>query len=244
MEDDMAFCPRCGTKAVNEVPSNDKTQSPNSADNSFTDNHRQDTAVGSSVEKPHAKSTNTVRKGMKIWMIVCIAFAALFVLTGITSNLMTMAASMGGMFVVLAIMFFVMSKSPKGNRYILGRPMGMTKSLFALTCVVVALAIVVIGAGPGNSVRPQTDNAQNVVNDGIDAKSTDSAEVDNATERPTDIEITLSDIKQWYENQMPAVCQTLINYANTVEGISSINVDESKFRFGEDMGYIDCHYTV
>ena len=34
-----------------------------------------------------------------------------------------------------------------------------------------------------------------------------------------------------------------MDYANSVDGLSALNVDSSKFRFGEDAGWYDCHYT-
>ncbi len=56
--------------------------------------------------------------------------------------------------------------------------------------------------------------------------------------------ISLNDIEEWYEDQMPAVSQSLIEHAKSVDGISAINVSDSEFRFGEDSGWYECHYTV
>ncbi len=55
--------------------------------------------------------------------------------------------------------------------------------------------------------------------------------------------VSIADIEKWYKNEMPAVSQSLIEYSKSVNGISNINVSESKFRFGEDSGWYDCHYT-
>ncbi len=53
---------------------------------------------------------------------------------------------------------------------------------------------------------------------------------------------TLKDIEDWYENQTIAVSQNLIEYSTSVTGLSYLNVNDSKFRFGEDSGWYDCHY--
>ena len=34
-----------------------------------------------------------------------------------------------------------------------------------------------------------------------------------------------------------------MEYAKSIDGLTSLNVDSSKFRFGEDSGWYDCHYT-
>ena len=55
---------------------------------------------------------------------------------------------------------------------------------------------------------------------------------------------TLSDVQEWYEAQMPSVSQLLIEYVQSVKGLSNMNITESTFRFGEDSGWYDCHYTL
>ncbi len=55
--------------------------------------------------------------------------------------------------------------------------------------------------------------------------------------------ISLEDVEKWYNNQMPAVSQSLMEYSESVDGLTYINVTSSKFLFGEDSGWYDCHYT-
>lgn len=54
----------------------------------------------------------------------------------------------------------------------------------------------------------------------------------------------LSDVQKWYEGQMPKISQSLIDYSKSVKGLSNMNVDESKFLFGENSSWYDCHYTI
>ncbi len=58
------------------------------------------------------------------------------------------------------------------------------------------------------------------------------------------LEDNLIEIQTWYNDKMSLVNQNLINYASSVSGISNINVTSSKFRFGEDFGFYECHYTI
>ena len=53
----------------------------------------------------------------------------------------------------------------------------------------------------------------------------------------------MADVQKWYEGQIPAVSQALSEYAKSVDGLTVLNVNSSKFRFGEDSGWYDCHYT-
>lgn len=58
-------------------------------------------------------------------------------------------------------------------------------------------------------------------------------------------EVTLISIEEWYQNQMPAVSQCLIDYAEAVDGLSSMNVVDCEFYFGEDeFGFYNCHYSM
>lgn len=71
----------------------------------------------------------------------------------------------------------------------------------------------------------------------VGCSTNSSGNVDNGGET------TLNDIQAWYNNQTSAVSQSLIKYSQSVNGLSSLNVNSSKFRFGEDFGWYDCHYT-
>ena len=57
-------------------------------------------------------------------------------------------------------------------------------------------------------------------------------------------ETTIEDVQQWYNNQKTVINQSLEDYAKSVNGLSSVSVSSNKFRFGEDLGWYDCHYTL
>lgn len=78
-----------------------------------------------------------------------------------------------------------------------------------------------------------------------DRADSDISQTPPPTEYPTAIysDITLNDIENWYESQIPEVCQALIEYVQPL-GITKMYITDSKFLFGEDSGWYDCHYTI
>jgi hypothetical protein len=140
----------------------------------------------------------------------------------------------------------------------------MKKSRFVTICVIVAFAI----AGIIMSVTmPETPPDDDTVssqyedvdsgtennNSNIDTNKDDNKEdnKDNGKDNSNNSEVvdkkeektTMADVQKWYEGQIPAVSQALTKYAKTVDGLTVLNVNSSKFRFGEDAGWYDCHYT-
>ena len=160
---------------------------------------------------------NNLRKGMKIAMIVCIILAAFYGVAGFAMKQPNAGAELVVGFAVLAAMFFVLAKSPKEIPFILGKQSGLKKSVFVLICVAVFFII----CGIGSAAVRNADVSENGIN-------------------VSDTAASLDDVQKWYENQMPAVKQELPEYAKSVDDISDINVDSSRFFFGGDWN--DCYY--
>lgn len=175
---------------------------------------------------PQQNMPTKPRKGMKTLSIICFVFAVIYALMSLMETFML---AMTVFFVIMGVMFKVLSKSPKGNAYILGKPSGIKKSVFVLVCVV--LAFVLFGVTSGSMSNPVATPDGNT--GAVSSNSPDK-------ETPT----TLADVEKWYKNQLPGVSQALIEYSKSVAGLSNINITESKFLFGEDSGWYDCHYTI
>ena len=63
-------------------------------------------------------------------------------------------------------------------------------------------------------------------------------------QKTTNVNVSLKDVEKWYNKQIPKITQSLNEYAKSVDGLSTINISNSKFIFGEDSGWFDCHYTI
>ena len=245
LEDDMLFCQKCGTKAVEQSAPNDSAR-PYAKEHTYSEQmYEQGVDKNTDVtsdkvnkcKQPQQAQTpvNTLRKSMKIWMIVCIVFAGLYVLIGAVIKEASMAVAAGGFFAVLAVMFFVLAKSPKGNPFIFGNQTGLKKSVFVLICVLVAFVVVGVSTSTMDSgTTSQSSVDTPVKNDTLLDKPVETSESASNTA------VTLSDIQKWYENQMPAVGQALQEYALSVDGLSNLNVNSSQFFFGGE--WFDCYY--
>lgn len=184
-----------------------------------------------------SSSKSGLRKSMKVWMVVCLVFAGLYALMGAITQIPAMGITMFCFFGVLAAMFFVLAKSPKGNPFILGRNSGMKKTVFVPLCILVAFFLCGITAGTSGSSLASQDKEESI------GAKTEQFNTD-FEDTPSEATTTLSDVQVWYEAQMPSISQLLIEYAQSVEGLSNMNITESTFRFGEDSGWYDCHYTL
>lgn len=253
MEDDMLFCQKCGTKAVEQSAPNDSsrpyakghTYSEQRYVQGVSENSNVTSDKASKYSQPQQAQTpaNTLRKSMKIWVIVCIVFAGLYALIGVAVKETSMAVGLGGFFAVLAAMFFVLAKSPKGNSFILGKQTGLKKSVFVLICVVVAFVVVGVSASTMDGGTTSQEDGKSTSQSSVDTQTKNDALPDKTVETPgssSNTAVTLSDIRKWYENQMPAVGQTLPEYAQSVDGLSNLNVNSSRFFFGGD--WYDCYY--
>ncbi len=240
MEDDMLFCQKCGTRAINDTAPTPKASDPVAQKVELKQIHTPTEQTKTAPVNDNVKANNltSLRKSMKIWLIVCIVLAGLYVLIGAMVGEAGMTVGMGGFFAILAAMFFVLAKSPKGNPYVLNRQSGLKKKIFVLICVVAAFVVVGIGAST-SSTTSQDGEDQYTSQPAIDSKQNDEAPQDNNANTA----ITLADVRNWYEEQIPAVSQSLMEYAKSIDGLTYLNVDSSKFRFGEDSGWYDCHYT-
>ena len=229
MADDMLFCQKCGTKAamIETSVSDEKVEAKTQA--TYTE-----TANNFCAEPSMTKTVPTMRKGMKVGMIICFILAGIYSLIGIAE---TMILGFGFFFAVLGIMFLLLGKSPKGEKYMFGK---LRKGAFIAICIALAYVFVIVfmlNFAP-ETITTNTPTEQNQITDNntINEQEANSTNEENK-------KVSLADIEKWYKNEMPAVSQSLIEYSNSVKGISNMNVTESKFRFGEDDGWYDCHYT-
>lgn len=194
MGEDMLFSQNCGMNSAAQTSSNDMDH-PDTRGNTYSE--QSDTP--SSQAKPYFMSyeagihnqpqqthtaANTLRGSMKMCMIVCIVFATMYVLIGAVIGDANMAVGLGGLFAVLAVMFFVLAKSPKENPFILGKQRGLKKSLFVLICVVIAFLIVSVCAGTASSTASQADNGTNTSQTAVDTQDNNDTLSNQAAEMP------------------------------------------------------------
>lgn len=133
MEDEMLFCQKCGARVAES-----------SATNTSINEH--ETAQPTKIDVIQNQSGKP-RKGMKILAIVCGVFAVLYAIIGIAAGEPAMAAGLAGFFVVFAVMFYVLAKSPKANPFILDKQSGLKKKTFVFLCVIISFVICGVCAG-------------------------------------------------------------------------------------------------
>lgn len=222
MADDMLFCQKCGTRSVVENTDTQEAEKPK-----FEPAHT--ATINNYHSEPSVKNnTPKTRKGMKVGMIICFVFGAIYALISLAEPAifgMTLFCA------ILGIMFFGLSKSPKDSVYMFGKDKGIKKSIFVLVCIIVAFVSFGALMSTMDTTTPSTSSVTTQTE-----SNTPFTSVENK-------KVSMADIEKWYKNEMPIVSQNLIDYANGVKGISNINVTESKFRFGEQDGWYDCHYT-
>lgn len=226
LQDEMRFCPYCGTEAYQE-------ETPRHYATGFPSTYSQQPhyTLRTHTSRVLAQGNQRhLRKGMKIAMIVCFVFAGIFALRGRNDFSIITAAFFFG---VLGIMFLCLAKTPKRSKYLFGKESGIKKAGFIVFCIVAPIVISAVLI----SFFPTTTSTNNTSaqKEKISASSTSAPVVEEKA--------SLSDIQKWYENQTSAVSQSLIEYGKSVNGLTALNVNDSTFRFGEDMGWYDCHYT-
>ncbi len=141
MEDEMLFCQKCGTRVAESSTANTTINEHENAQSNKKG------VVQSQSGKP--------RKGMKILAVVCGIFAIIYALISVITApfIFSMTAFLG----VLAFMFFLLSKSPKGNPHLMGKQKGLKKSTFVIICVVLAFALFgIIATQTGMGSMPNT----------------------------------------------------------------------------------------
>lgn len=121
---------------------------------------------------------------------------------------------------------------------------GLKKSFLLAVCVVgvfFVIGIFVIGIIMSAAMSATTSDNDTVINQNQDVDFSFENK-DKGYDRKEE-KITMADVRKWYEDRIPAVSQALSEYAKSIEGLTVLNVNSSKFRFGEDSGWYDCHYT-
>ena len=235
MADDMLFCQKCGTKAV--VVEIDKTEEKVEM--------KCEQAYAKSVSNYHTEASvtrtePTMRKGMKVGMIICFVLGAIYALIGLVE---TAILGMTLFCVILGIMFLCLGKTPKSSTFMFGKENGIKKNIFVWCCIIVAFvsfgAIMSTMETHTDTNTPSAVSTQNDVDIADDKNDTPTA----AEQKQENEKVSFADIEKWYKNEMPTVSQSLIEYSNNVKGISNMNITDSKFRFGEEDGWYDCHYT-
>lgn len=141
MDDDMLFCQKCGTKSV--VIPEEATPVESQPVSDPTPVLTPPPVQSTSNEQPSRKeapiqSKPKKRKAMKAWSIVFAVFAAIYAI--ISSSEPSMFA-MVPFCLIFAIMFFLLSKSPKGNPYMFGKTSGLKKKWFVLLCIVASFTV-------------------------------------------------------------------------------------------------------
>ena len=222
-----AFCGNCGNpltqntqpvvqKPQNECPQNESQQQ---------------------VSKDAAKKRSKIRTGMKTGMIICFVVAGVYCLMAIMKMQCLAATAFFGM---LGLMFLGLGLSTKENKYVFGKVKGLKKGAFIALCIIgafVAFGAIALVVNPSSILGERPETSQ------IQPEKTGEENADNNLTGVAPEKTTLEDVRVWYDNQTAAVSQSLMDYANSVDGLSALNVDSSKFRFGEEDGWYDCHYT-
>lgn len=198
-----------------------------------TELHAESSLVNTERQNP----VKELRKGMILWAIICIVFAGIYVLVGTIAGKFVMAASMGGLFTVLAAMFFVLAKSPKGNPYILNRYSGLTKNGLIVICIIVAYVVIGLSVSMGLNAKAES-------NDSVHTMQSANENNDGSIVEKTSTEISLADIQQWYESQIPTVTSQFLECTQSLSDISNISVSENQFLFGDEPGWYYCYYEL
>lgn len=215
MEDDMLFCQECGTKFVvvkNTGPTIGQQQASNAFVNTISDNEQSTPGVKTIKT---SKSTGRVRKGMKVWAIVCAVFAVLYVVIGAASGDTSMSVAMGTFCGILCGMFWVLAYSPKEKKGILGKDSGITKKKFVIICVIVAFVVCGISGGMSSSEEAPEDESQ----------QTEEAVENTGAESTPEVEEETPDIALSTEFEK-AVWEIAKANGGKLVSIESINLEE------------------
>lgn len=260
MADDMMFCQKCGTKVgsiaqpMQEVPQRSTPQ--------YALQYTQKPAI-TPKQKPRR-----ILKGISIFCLFC---AGLMILMSfVVDSTMILGGLVYG---ILGVMFLFLSKTPKGSTYLLGKEKGIKILYFVLLCIFLLFAFVIIFSATQcqheytlTDTRAATcteDGKETYICELCEHKKYETLKAightmendkctvcgyidtkqDNNSPQKSNDKTTMADIQKWYEGQIPAVSQALSDYAKSVDGLTVLNVNSSKFRFGEDSGWYDCHYT-
>ncbi len=149
LADDMKFCQKCGTKMSEGSSERDNMELPAENFSAYS-------------EQPPVLPNK--RKGLKILSIICFIFALIYALMSIGQvSILAMVPFM----VIVGIMFFVLSGTPKGSKQIyIGKNessgIQLKKSVFIAACLITAFIIfgVLMGA-LGGKTSTNNNKAEN-----------------------------------------------------------------------------------
>lgn len=221
MEDDMKFCQKCGTKFTYVAAEPEPVQEAEIVED-----------TNDVFEDASNKTERTgLRKGMLTGAIICAVLGVIFALTGKSSDGTNTAIGFGLLFFIPACMFLVLSKSPRNNKYLFNMQSGLKKPGFVVLSLILAFALA--GFFVSKDVPASDVNAQ-----------TTTEEVKQEQNATTENNTSMKDVQKWYENNISAATQSLIKYSDSVNGLTNMNITQSKFLFGDEDGWYDCHYTV
>ena len=224
MDDDMLYCQKCGTKSPIEP---EKTLDNDNVESSF------ESETKSEIESVQESSeeSRVPRKSMCIWRNVFFFFTAFSLVSSINDAL---SIAMSVFFLILALMFWVLSRVPKEQNYVFGK---ITKKSFVIFCVAIGfLSYVALF----ELTFPEEQNIQ----------TTTEQQETNMTS--TGVETSFEDVKHWYEVNKTLVSDEFATYLGStsinVDGVETkaenIKIDDISFRFGEEDGFYDCYYLI
>ena len=129
MEDNAHFCSNCGQHFINETKSAETSAIENTNEWKYGKNRFAD------VKEP----AGTDRKGMRISCWVFAILGIISIVMAFTDDYSMMA--MAGFCFPLAGMFYILSKTPKKSKYILGASSSISKGLFVTCCIVLSFVL-------------------------------------------------------------------------------------------------------
>lgn len=154
MADDMLFCQKCGAKS--EPVKTGQTAAPQHTGAKAAAPQQNYTVPAANTQTAYGNKKVKIRKGMKVGMIICFVFAAIY---GLISIAEPFIFAMTPFFFVLGLMFLSLGLVPKESKYmyLLGKPCKLKKSLFVVISIIVAFVISEISMSI-NPPEATTDN--------------------------------------------------------------------------------------
>ena len=154
MADDMLFCQKCGAKS--EPIKTEPTASSQPTEVKPAAPQQTYTVLAANTQTAYGNKKVKIRKGMKVGMIICFVYAAIY---GLISIAEPSIFAMTPFWLVLGLMFLCLGLVPKESKYmyLLGKPCKLKKSRFVVISIVVAVVI----SGISMSINPPeatTDN--------------------------------------------------------------------------------------
>lgn len=130
MKDTDRFCANCGQEASIPINRMSETDKPVQNEWVYGENELADVNEGSSAVE---------RKGMRISCIATAILGIFSMVMAFTDDYSMMA--MTAFCLPLAGMFYILSKTPKKSKYLLGAKSGIRKSLFVTFCIVLSFIL-------------------------------------------------------------------------------------------------------